>query len=387
MSRSRLTLRVFAIWLFAWPAYAVGFQTRTIPDPGNPPIEIGIWYPSDAEAQPQRVGLETQSVAADGAVAGRNLALVVMSHGQGGIYSGHVDTALALARAGFVAAALTHTGDNYRDQSRVLAVQDRSRQLRVLTDYMLHDWPAHAQLEATRVGAFGFSAGGFTVLVAAGGVPDMSRVAPYCATHSAEFTCTLTARNHADKQTAAAIPAAAWVHDPRIRAVVVAGPGARLHVRQDRPGGRTRACAALARRTGPRAAAARLRAGGARRTGFTTRVPRGDRSRPFRLSLALRRCESAHLADDLPKRARVRPACFPRDVRRGGRAVFRCGAERPVGGKASGSYGKKDQNFCVLGRALQEPPRQQGQKSFASFLQKRRPCLFCRISKRSIESR
>ena len=224
MSRSRLTLRVLAIWLFACPAYAVGFQARTIPDPGNPPIEIGIWYPSDAPAQPQRLGLETQTVAAGGAIAGQNLALVVMSHGQGGIYSGHVDTALALARAGFVAAALTHTGDNYRDQSRVLAVQDRSRQLRVLTDYMLHDWPAHAQLDPGRVGAFGFSAGGFTVLVAAGGVPDMSRVATYCAIHAAEFTCTLTARNHASQQTAAAIPTAAWVHDPRIRAVVAAAP-------------------------------------------------------------------------------------------------------------------------------------------------------------------
>ncbi len=224
MSRSRMTLRVLAVWLFAWPAYAVGFQAHMIPDAGNPPIEIGIWYPSDAPAQPQRLGLETQTVAAGGAVAGRNLALVVMSHGQGGIYSGHVDTALALARAGFVAAALTHTGDNYRDQSRVLTVQDRSRQLRVLTDYMLHDWPFHVQVDPSRVGAFGFSAGGFTVLVAAGGVPDMSRVAPYCATHGAEFTCTLAARNHASQQTAAAIPATAWVHDPRIRAVVAAAP-------------------------------------------------------------------------------------------------------------------------------------------------------------------
>ena len=224
MTRSGLTLRVFAIWLFAWPACAVGFQARMIPDPGNPPIEIGIWYPSDAPAQTQRLGLETQAVADGGAVAGHDLPLVVMSHGQGGVFSGHVDTALALARAGFVAAALTHTGDNYRDQSRVLTVQDRSRQLRVLTDYMLRDWPSHAQVDPGRVGAFGFSAGGFTVLVAAGGVPDMTRVASYCAAHGTEFTCMLAARNRASQQTAAAIPATAWVHDPRIRAVVVAAP-------------------------------------------------------------------------------------------------------------------------------------------------------------------
>ncbi len=224
MYRPILTMAVLLLGLRS--AYGAGFQVVSVPDPGNPPIELGIWYPSPAVAKPERLGLDTQTVAQDGKVGGapHGLPLVMMSHGQGGTFEGHYDTALALANAGFVAAALTHTGDNYRDQSRVLLIQDRSRQLRVVTDYMLRDWPSHALIDPGRVGVFGFSAGGFTALVAAGGVPDTALIGPHCAAHPGEFTCALIARSKAPSGTATALPASAWVHDPRIRAAVVAAP-------------------------------------------------------------------------------------------------------------------------------------------------------------------
>jgi predicted dienelactone hydrolase len=88
-----------------------------VPDPNGSPLEAGIWYPSEAPAASQALGLYRQTVATNGLVVGRGLPLVVMSHGTGGSFEGHYDTALALAEAGFVVAAVTHTGDNYRDQS------------------------------------------------------------------------------------------------------------------------------------------------------------------------------------------------------------------------------------------------------------------------------
>ena len=196
----------------------------TIPDGKNPPIEVGIWYPSAATTHPERLSLDMQDVAHDGPVSGADLPLIVMSHGQGGEFTNQFDTAIALANAGFVSAALTHTGDNYRDQSRVLMIWDRSRQLHVVTDWMLHDWPAHGQIDPARIGVFGFSAGGFTALVAAGGTPDLGLLAPHCAAHPTEFTCALITRNHGNGGTAPVIPAGAWVHDPRIKAAVVAAP-------------------------------------------------------------------------------------------------------------------------------------------------------------------
>src|ERR1700733_1527235 len=108
-----------ALIMAATPALAVGFEQAVVPDPDGAPLDVGIWYPSDAPASSQRLGLFQQTVATGAAVAGRGLPLVVMSHGTGGSFEGHYDTALALAEAGFVVAAVPHTGDNYGDQGQV----------------------------------------------------------------------------------------------------------------------------------------------------------------------------------------------------------------------------------------------------------------------------
>ncbi len=197
---------------------SVGFQDVRVPAPGGA-IPAAVWYPTDARATPQPVGLFTQTVAPDAPVRGKALRLIVISHGNGGTRDGHYDTALALAQAGFVVAALEHTGDNYRDQSRATDVLNRPRELRRLIDYMLTEWPSRAALNTTEVGAFGFSAGGFTVLAAAGGEPDLSLVGPHCAAHPEYFDCMLV------KQHPAAVPTnQEVVHDARIRVLVVAAP-------------------------------------------------------------------------------------------------------------------------------------------------------------------
>lgn len=200
-------------------AASVGYQTLTIPDPSGPPVEIGIWYPATDAPSLQPIGPFMQSVATGAPVSGRRLPLVVISHGHGGTISSHLDTALALARAGFVVAALAHTGDNTRDQSRATDMANRPRQLKLLVDYMLGTWPGHARIDPARIGAFGFSSGGFTVLVAAGGRPDLSTMADHCQVHPGAFDCLLF------EQAVASPPAdPTWVHDPRLRAVVSAAP-------------------------------------------------------------------------------------------------------------------------------------------------------------------
>lgn len=204
------------------PALAVGFQQVMVPDPEGQPLETGIWYPSDATASSQPLALFRQTVASGGAVAGRDLPLVVISHGTGGAFSSHYDTALALAEAGFVVAAVTHTGDNYRDQSEFSRVDQRPRHIRLLIDYLLTAWPDHDRIDPARIGMFGFSAGGFTTLVAIGGTPDLGRVGPHCAEHSGDWACRKLAEAGVDRTRPAA--PLVWVHDPRIAAAVVAAP-------------------------------------------------------------------------------------------------------------------------------------------------------------------
>ncbi|SHL92343.1 Predicted dienelactone hydrolase [Bradyrhizobium lablabi] len=204
----------------AAPALAAGFERVTVPDSENPPLEGGIWYPSEAPASSQQLGLYQQTVAVDGAVSGRGLPLIVMSHGSGGSFEGHYDTALALAEAGFVVAAVTHTGDNYRDHSGFTRVENRPRHIKALVDYMLASWPHRDLIDPARIGMFGFSAGGFTALVVVGGTPDLNRVAPYCAAHPDEWAC----RKIRENPTEARAAPAAFVNDPRISAAVIAAP-------------------------------------------------------------------------------------------------------------------------------------------------------------------
>jgi predicted dienelactone hydrolase len=203
------------------PALSAGFERVTVADPDGPPLEAGIWYPSEAPASPQPLGLYRQNVAPGAAVAGRGLPLIVMSHGSGGSFEGHYDTALALAEAGFVVAAVTHTGDNYRDHSEFAQIEkNRPRHIKALVDYMLASWPHRDLIDPARIGMFGFSAGGFTALVMIGGEPDMTLGPAYCAAHPDEWAC----RKIKEYGGRASAATTALVHDPRISAAVIAAP-------------------------------------------------------------------------------------------------------------------------------------------------------------------
>jgi len=175
-------------------------QAFTIPGGPDGPIEAGVWLPA---------------APADG----RPVPLIVISHGNGGWYRGHPDTARALADAGFVVAALTHPGDNFRDMSRSTQLTNRAPQLSRLIDYMTHDWSGPASVDPDRIGAFGFSAGGFTVTSAIGGVSDALAIRDHCIAHPDFFACRLLAMQGIDAST--------WrpeARDNRIKAAVIAAP-------------------------------------------------------------------------------------------------------------------------------------------------------------------
>lgn len=212
--------------LISAPAFAsdVGFEEVKISNLAEPPLVAGIWYPTDTPGTPHALGNDMQTVAQDAPLAGHDLPLVVMSHGGASWYGAHYDTALALAHAGFVVAAVSHAGDTYDDQSQVLKLWRRPAQLHRLIDYMLVEWRGHEALQPARVGAFGFSNGGFTVLVAAGGKPDLTKIGPFCALHPDHDLRAALKHAGVDLASAVNVPASVWVHDPRIGAIVIAAP-------------------------------------------------------------------------------------------------------------------------------------------------------------------
>ena len=187
----------------ATPREGVAFSRLTVTDADHPAIEAGVWWPAETAGAPRP--------------------MIVISHGNGGDFRSHHDTAKALAQAGFVVATLTHTGDNWRDQSRATDVVGRTRQLSMLIDHMLTRWEDRASIDAGRIGAFGFSAGGFTVLAAAGGKPDLTRLMDHCRANPGFYDCRLIGQ-HRETVQAASDQALQFTHDRRIKAVVVAAP-------------------------------------------------------------------------------------------------------------------------------------------------------------------
>jgi predicted dienelactone hydrolase len=208
-------------------AGAVGFQYFSVPDDTGRPIELGVWYPSNSVPAPTTLGKVSQSVAVNGGIVGDHLPMVIFSHGSAGWFGDRSDSALALADAGFVAVSLTHPGDNYKDSHDkvVQILLNRPRDVSSVLNYMTQSWSGHDHLDESKIGFYGFSAGGFTGLVVIGGVPDWKLLPTHCAKDPLEGVCQQGSAAVLSRPQVASRPASEWQHDARIKVAVIVSPG------------------------------------------------------------------------------------------------------------------------------------------------------------------
>ena len=202
--------------------------------PGAPPIPVALYYPTSAPESTLVLGPFTLQVAMQAAPEAQVKGLILLSHGTGGSELGHSQLALALARAGYLVAALRHPGDNWQDRSLLFKAHERyfderPRQASQVLDALLRDpdWANRITRDAQgpRVGALGHSAGGYTVLALAGGAPDLQRLAGHCSTQAAldPIFCGLGARAQA-VMPPTTTPPPPNLRDARVRAVVAMSP-------------------------------------------------------------------------------------------------------------------------------------------------------------------
>jgi predicted dienelactone hydrolase len=202
-----LTFAVLTLLCAAPLAKAAGFRLIDIPaDADGPAIHGGMWSPcAEPPAEPGRGVRECP-------VVGDKLPLVVISHGRGGTFNGHHDTAGTLADAGFVVAAINHPGDTATDMSRspdVSVLVERPADIRRLIDFVLTASAAAAKIDPQRVGFFGFSRGGYTGLVLVGAEPHFLPRGRLC---------------QQSLQLCEDIRGKPFPHDRRIKAAVIADP-------------------------------------------------------------------------------------------------------------------------------------------------------------------
>jgi predicted dienelactone hydrolase len=245
-------LRLFAAPFFALllttsfhsPAKAAEVGWRQITVAGGQretaPTVVALFYPTSSTARNVPMGPFSITAAIQAPPEAQVKGLIVLSHGTAGSELGHSSLAQALAKSGYLVAALRHPGDNWQDISlrdgtgsagKNFFVQ-RPLQVSQVIDALLQDplWKDRiaSDSKGPRIGAVGHSAGGYTVLALAGGQLDMDRLAAHCTTNRADdpIFCSLT-----PKGTSTAAPrstATQSVTDARVRAVVAMSPASAM---------------------------------------------------------------------------------------------------------------------------------------------------------------
>jgi predicted dienelactone hydrolase len=210
---------VVLLLLLSSVAHAAGIKFVQIPaDASGPALRAIVWTPCADPAEDVPIGPYVLRGRRDCPTQGDKLPLVVISHGHTGSFLGHHDLAETLADAGFVVAAINHPGDSFVDPSRAgdySVFIERPTDIKRLIDYLLDAGPDAGKIDAERIGFFGFSRGGYTGLVLAGGEPDFLH---------ADLTCPTPRPPICDQIENKTLPTAPMTHDPRIKAFVIADP-------------------------------------------------------------------------------------------------------------------------------------------------------------------
>ncbi|MCX7220972.1 MAG: dienelactone hydrolase [Burkholderiales bacterium] len=215
-------------------AYEAGWMQIQVAGttPEAPTTTVALYYPTMATPRVIAMGPFTLDVAIGGKPIDKVKALILLSLGNVGSETGHSALAQALARNGYLVAALRHPGDNWQDRSLIEKgaeryFDERPRQASRVIDAILIN-PAWKDRIATdsqgpRVGAMGHSAGGYTVLALAGASPNLSRMRKHCLTEASEdpIFCSMGRSGESTPPLPKVKPS---LKDERVRAIVALAP-------------------------------------------------------------------------------------------------------------------------------------------------------------------
>lgn len=210
--RSLLLILLLACQASAQTIFKVGMLTRDFTDEHRRnwqgtaprPLRAAIWYPADPTdikeetifgGPPDREVFAPVTVASGASVSNtrRQLPLVLLSHGTGGSAVQMMWLGFYLASRGYIVAAINHHGNTASEPQPAapgfLLYWERARDLSVLLDKLLADPLFGPRIDRERIGAAGFSLGGYTVISIAGGQFSQRQFDSFCASPQRDFTC------------------------------------------------------------------------------------------------------------------------------------------------------------------------------------------------------
>lgn len=152
---------------------------------GDRPLLTHIWYPCDPAApqMPMVIGppdnplFHAGDAAPDAPMVEGQFPLILISHGTGGIAMQLGWLARVLAANGYIVAGVNHHGNTGLEPYLVegfTRVWERPRDLRIVLDQLLADPRFGPVIDQARIGAAGFSLGGYTALALGGARLDLA---------------------------------------------------------------------------------------------------------------------------------------------------------------------------------------------------------------------
>lgn len=210
--RTLLLLLLLACQASAQTTFKVGMVTREFTDDHREnwqgtaprPLRTAVWYPAAATATesekifggpPDREVFAPVTVAAGTEIstASQKYPLVLLSHGTGGSAVQMMWLGYYLASRGYIVAAVNHHGNTAAERQPAapgfMLFWERARDLSVLLDKLLADPLFGPRIDRDRIGAAGFSLGGYTVISVAGGQFSPREFDSFCRSPQRDFTC------------------------------------------------------------------------------------------------------------------------------------------------------------------------------------------------------
>ena len=164
-------------------------------------LRITVWYPASAATEeedvtigpPDRALFYVGQAKADAAYADdRRRPVILLSHGFGGTACMMGWFGIIMAQQGYIVIAVDHPGNNGQDPMTIAGAKlswERAGDLAAALARVRTDAALGPRLDMMRVGVAGFSAGGFTSLVAAGARVDLDRLEAFCTERPDDGVC------------------------------------------------------------------------------------------------------------------------------------------------------------------------------------------------------
>ncbi len=194
---------------------------------GKPDLEGFLWYPTQA-AGPVTYDFESDVWAGTPVVKGAvpaagRFPFVVLSHGMFGNARNQAWLAGALAKQGYVVAAISHPGTSTwsRDLEQTRQLWERPKDMSRLIDFATTAPKISDQIDPDNIFMAGHSLGGFTAVALAGGRYDTAKLTFFCKDVPDELVCGILEDWKIAQTPADRAEMEADLSDPRIKAFAV----------------------------------------------------------------------------------------------------------------------------------------------------------------------